>query len=469
MPIHIETIETTGLGDRSYLVHDGVSGFAVDPQRDIDRVLSAAAAVGVGIELVLETHIHNDYVSGGLQLARQTGAQYAGAAAEPVDFDRTGLAGGETITVGTLTVRALAAPGHTLHHLAYVVEQGGHPRAVFTGGSLLYGTVGRTDLDHRATPEALTRAQYRGVRGLVDGLPDDVSVHPTHGFGSFCSLAASSGSALSTVGEERRANIAFTASGEDDFVDQLLGGLTAYPRYYVHMGPQNRRGPSPIDLAPAAPLDTAELWRRIAAGEWIVDLRGRRAFAQGHIAGTVGVELGDQFATYLGWVLTWGAPLTLVGSAAEIAEAQRALARIGVDQLAGAATQPVTALAGDAALQGYPAVEMTAVQAGFEADRDVILDVRRRDEWRTGHIAGAVHIPLQDLLERLGEVPRRRLWVHCASGFRASIAASLLDRSGFDVVLIDDAFTNAAGAGLTMATVVPPDGSTAGSRRHVVV
>ncbi|GAC1571601.1 MAG: MBL fold metallo-hydrolase [Candidatus Dormibacteria bacterium] len=449
--MQIETIETPELGDRSYVVHDGGHAIVVDPQRDIDRVIEVAKRVGARIELVLETHIHNDYVSGGLALARAVGARYGVAAAEPVSFDRAAVTPGEPIQVGRLSVHAEEAPGHTLHHLAFVVETEGRPQAVFTGGSLLYGTVGRTDLDYRRTPDALTRAQYRGVRGLLDRLPSEVSIHPTHGFGSFCSSAASSGATESTIDKERRDNLASTCTDEELFVATILGGLTAYPRYYAQMGPANRRGAADPELAASTlqPIGDQELRERLEAGEWIVDLQNRRTYADGHLRGTVNMELSTNFSTYLGWVLPPGAPLTLVGTRDEISEAQRALVRIGLDHPAAALRQTSDELT-QPAVRGYHVVDFP--QAATEVDRGtgIILDVRRHDEWRSGHIHDAVHIPLPELLERLGEVPARRLWVHCASGYRASIAASLLDRSGYEVVLIDDDFDNAREAGFVI-------------------
>ncbi|GAC1341112.1 MAG: MBL fold metallo-hydrolase [Candidatus Dormibacteria bacterium] len=449
--MQIETIETPELGDRSYLVHDGARAIVIDPQRDFDRVIAVAERAGVHIDLVLETHIHNDYVSGGLALARAVGARYGVAAAEPVDFERAPIAPGESLQVGRLTVRAEEAPGHTLHHLAFVIDAEGGSRAVFSGGSLLYGTVGRTDLDYRRTPAELTRAQYRGVRRLPDILPTDVSIHPTHGFGSFCSSAASSGATSSTIGREREGNLVSTCPDEDSFVSTILDGLTAYPRYYAQMGPANRRGALDPALATSAPqpLGREELRARLQAGEWVVDLQGRRPYAARHLRGTVSMELSTNLTTYLGWVLPPNAPLTLLGSVDEISAAQRALVRIGLDR-------PAAALRGAAddlmemAPQTYRVVDFKAVATETNPRSDTVLDVRRHDEWRAGHIRDALHIPLPELLERLGEVPTGRLWVHCAGGFRASIAASLLSRSGYDVVLIDDEFTNVPQSGLLL-------------------
>ena len=447
----VVTIETPGLGDRSYLAHDGSAGVVIDPQRDIDRVLSAADAAGVTITHVLETHIHNDYVTGGLALARAAGAAYVVAAAEDVGFDRTGAQDGDEIASGALMMRVVATPGHTPGHLSYVLaDSGTGPVAVFTGGSMLFGAVGRTDLISPAETERLTRAQYRSVRRLADELGDHVAVYPTHGFGSFCSATPTSGGA-STIGAQRRANLALT-SDENTFVKDLLDGLNAYPSYYAHMGPANRRGPAAPELGMPRRADPAELRRRIDAGEWVVDLRQRRAFAANHISGTISLELGDPFATYLGWTMPWGQPLTLIGEREDqVADACRQLVRIGIDRLAAAATGPTHEMASGRTGR-YEVGDFPALAAGWPLAGRVVLDVRRPDEWRAGHLPGAVHIPFWELERRAAEVPAGQVWVHCASGFRAAIGASLLDRAGRQVVHVDDDWEHAAETGLPITT-----------------
>ena len=445
--LEILTIETTSLGDRSYIVIDGSAAAVIDPQRDIDRVLAEVERRELSVSLVVETHLHNDYVTGGLELSRRTGAAYILPRDDQVDFDHVGASDGESFAVGErLSLRAMHTPGHTPHHLSYVVVADGEPAAVFTGGSLLYGTVGRTDLIGTDATEELTRAQYRSARRLAAELPGNVSVHPTHGFGSFCSSASSSGSDSSTIAQERRTNIAFNTDDESQFVETLLEGLTAYPRYYAHMAPRNRKGPEAVDLSPPESVNPADLRARIHAGEWVVDLRERKAFAQSHLAGTINVEIGDSFVTYLGWTIRWGTPVTLIGDTAEeVAEAQRQLVRIGIDRPAGAATGGVEAWSAGGELRSYRSATFGDLAGEDPGSGLTVLDVRRQDEWDAGHIDGALHIPLDQLEDRTDEVPAERpVWVHCASGFRSSIAASLIDRAGLQVVAIHDDWEEAA-------------------------
>lgn len=443
--MEIITIETPALGDRSYVLVSGDEAAVIDPQRDIDRVEAVLADRGVRLSHVFETHVHNDYVTGGLELARRTGAAYVLAAADEVAYDRTGATDGDEFSVGSLVVRAVHTPGHTPTHLSYVVLEDGQPVAAFTGGSMLFGTVGRTDLISAEATEDLTRAQFQSVRRLSDELPGEVGVHPTHGFGSFCSSASTSGTDASTIGQERQSNLALTLDDEDTFVEKLLSGLTAYPRYYAHMAPINRAGPADVDLSAPEPVDPVEIRRRIHAGEWVVDLRSRTAFARGHLAGTVNLEVGDSFATYLGWTLRWGTPVTLVGDTAEqVAEAQRQMVRIGIDRPGGAADGGIDTWATGGDVRSYRTATFVDLADAREESSVVVLDVRRDDEWAEGRIDGAVHIPLHDLEAGLDKIPDGEVWVHCASGYRASIAASLLDRAGRTVVAIDDEWAAAA-------------------------
>jgi glyoxylase-like metal-dependent hydrolase (beta-lactamase superfamily II) len=460
--IEILQLDTPSLGDRSYLATDGTGALVVDPQRDIDRILALADGRGVQITHVFETHLHNDYLTGGLALARETGAAYHVSAADQVAFDRVPVSDGDLVEVTpSARIRVLATPGHTFTHLAYVLaDRTGDPVAVFTGGSLLFGATGRTDLLGAAHAAELARAQHASAARLAAMLPDRVGVLPTHGFGSFCAATPTASVSWSTIGQEKARNPALTL-GVDRFVAELLAGLDAYPAYYARMGPGNAAGPSAPDLSLPAQAGPAELCRRVEAGEWLVDLRSRRVFAAGHLAGSLGFELGDTLAAQLGWLLPAGTPVTLLGETAEqVAAAQRELARIGIDRPVAIATGKPEDWAAAEPLSSYPVADFAALAEARRARPVTVLDVRRDLEWAAGHIDGAVHIPLHELAGRLGEIPGGELggtagggaggavWVHCQTGYRSAVAASLLQASGRAVTAIDDEFGRAAEAGL---------------------
>ena len=444
----IEVIETAGLGDRSYLASDGDVAVVVDAQRDIDRILELVEARRLRVTHVVETHIHNDYVSGGLELAARTGAVYILPAGSGAEFEHRSVADGEVVEAGSMRLRAMHTPGHTHHHVCYVLEAaGGQIAGVFTGGSMLFGATGRTDLVNPEDTDALTHAQYHSVQRLARELPAETDVLPTHGFGSFCSATPTSGTS-STVGDQALVNPALTLP-EQEYVETLLAGLDVFPAYYVRMGPLNRRGPAPVDLSLPQRVDPPELRRRIEAGEWVVDLRERTAFAAGHLADSLNVELGTSFVTYLGWLYRYGAPLTLIGeNEQQILDARRELVRIGVDDLAGAAIGDVGALADGQPLRAYRVSDFSGLAAACAQRSVQILDGRRNDERAAGYVRGSQHIPLHELAERLDEVPHGDVWVYCGSGYRASIAASVLDRPGRHVVLIDDSYDTVAGTDL---------------------
>jgi hydroxyacylglutathione hydrolase len=446
--IDIISIDTPTLGDRGYLATDGEVALVVDAQRDFDRVTAVAADRGVTITHVLETHIHNDYVTGGYALARAVGAEYLVNAADPVTFSRTVVQDGDVIEIGGMRVRAISTPGHTFTHLSYAIGAADGAEAVFTGGSLLYGATGRTDLLGPDNTEELSRAQYDSVRRLARELPGTAVICPAHGFGSFCTASPAAAPATSapataapgpapTIEAQRPANPALTGT-KARFVADLLAGLDAYPAYYARMPSANITGRAAPDLSPPRPASPARLLARIEAGEWVVDLRPRTAFAQGHLAGTLNFEAGGSLATYLGWLIPWPVPLTLLGPSPEVvSDAQRELCRIGIDEIAAAASGSAGDWAGPAPLTSYRVATFRDLAASAGNGAVVVLDVRRRAEWQAGHLDGAITIPLHELAGRMAELPDGEIWVHCQTGYRAAIAASMLAASGRPVVLVD--------------------------------
>ncbi|MBA3552301.1 MAG: MBL fold metallo-hydrolase [Actinobacteria bacterium] len=441
MDVDLEVVVTPGLGDNSYLIASDGEAALVDPQRDVGRLLSLADARGASVRSILETHVHNDYVSGAFDASRATGAEIVAPADGNYAFPYRGVKEGDEIRVGALRLVAMETPGHTPEHTCYLLYDATDvPIGVFTGGSLMVGGAGRTDLLGPELTEQLTRFQYRTLRRL-SALPDGVEVLPTHGQGSFCGTGSGPKERTSTLREERGRNAALSAPDEESFIGQQLSGLLAYPTYYWNMAPINRAGPRPMsEISAPAALGPEEVQRRIDAGAWVVDARNRKEFALAHLPRSINIEVGNQFASYVGWIVTFNDPLVLVlpdPEAARLGEAATQLARIGYERVEGYLRGGIRAWEG-AGLEvrsfGTADIDdLCAAQAGGTPPR--VLDVRQEKEWDAGHIPGSRHIFVGDLPERVGEVPSGddELWVACASGQRASIAASILDREGVAV------------------------------------
>lgn len=458
--IDVVTIDTPNLGDRSYVVGRGGEAIVIDPQRDIDRVQEILDDQGWSVTHVLETHFHNDYVSGGLELAKVLGAEYVVPDGMSISFAATRVADSDELESGAGLVRVLHTPGHTPNHISFALNDGHEDVAVFTGGSLLFGSVGRPDLLGAELTEPLARAQWASMRTISADVTHSAQVYPTHGFGSFCSATATVGNA-STLAEQIATNPVFRVA-EDAFVAELIAGLDAFPAYYAHMGPANQAGAGPIDLSPPAQATAADIARRIAAGEWVVDLRHRRVFASDHVKGTLSFDVHGNAVTYLGWMIDWGTPITLLGADMdEVQSMQRELVRIGIDRPVAYATGTPSEWSSEAApVSGYPRVTHVDMAQALTVDPGLpMLDLRRNGEFDKGYVRGARHVPLHELRSRLDEVVEWAIdqggavWIYCGSGFRASIGASVLEAAGVPVVHVDDDFQNAEAAGLPI--VVP--------------
>lgn len=437
--MQVITLDIPHLGNRCHLVHDGSHALVVDPPRDLTAVEAAAEEAGVEIVAVADTHVHNDYLSGALGLARRRGADYLLSADEVVSFERVGVRDGDVVPVGGLDVEVLATPGHTRHHQSFLVRDrdGGAPGALFSGGSLLHGTVGRTDLVDDRLAHDLARHQWDSARRLGRLAPDTLLL-PTHGFGSFCAGAvATVQDGPVTIGDQLRTNPVLITDRER-FVADLVAGFGPVPAYYDHMAPLNRAGAGRSLPRPARPVTATEVTDAVLSGTWVVDLRSRASFADGHVPGTVNVEYGAQFATYVGWLVPWDDDLTLLcDDPADIASALHDLAAIGIDGPATHVLAPETPLTA-----WYRRADWTEFRDA--AGPVVVVDVRQRDEYDAGHLPGALHLPVQDVEVRGRELPSGELWVHCRSGYRAGIAASVLHRMGRSVVHVDDTWDRVA-------------------------
>lgn len=434
--LEIRTLTTPGLGDNTFVAsYDGM-GFVVDPQRDTDRFVDVLGATGVELRYVLETHMHNDYVSGGLALAQRVGAELVLPAGSGAAFPFSPAFHLEDLTVGDLTIRPLHTPGHTPEHISYLFSIDGAPQAVFSGGSLLVGAAGRTDLLGMDRAESLGLLQHASIHRLA-ALGDRVGLYPTHGSGSFCT-ASEAGPATSTIGAERASNPVLSFAEPAEFVRHQLAGLQPYPSYYAFMGPINVAGPPPLPDRTVPRLSTGDVREAMEAGVEVVDCRPKQAFAEAHIPRTWGIELGSDFATWVGWLLPFGKPLILIveDDPAE-REALTALARIGFDQVSGVIVGLDDWVAAGHSVVSHGTVTARQFLGLVDADTQV-LDVRAPNEWETGHREGSLHVYLPDLVHELPPQidPERAVYVGCSTGHRASTAAGVLRDAGYDPVVM---------------------------------
>jgi hydroxyacylglutathione hydrolase len=429
----IHTLVDEGLGNSSYLLDLGDGrALVVDPSRDPDPYLAEARRHGLTVAFTAETHLHADFVSGSRELAAH-GAVILGSASAGRTFPHRGLGDGDEVDLGGLTLRAVATPGHTPEHLAYLILDGTEPVAVFSGGSLLVGSVARTDLVGPDRTEELARAMYRSIRERLLAMPDDLPVYPTHGAGSFCAAPAQS-DRTTTIGRERAANPLLAAPDEEAFVARLMAGLGTYPAYFSRLAEINRNGPRVLGALPALPrLDAGDVRRLAAEGAEIVDVRPVADFAGGHIPGAVSIPLRPVFGTWLGWVVPAGRRLVFVaGAGQDRADLVRQALKVGYEDLAGELD------GGMAAWRAAGGEERRiAVVASRDLSDPTIVDVRQASEYAAGHLPGALPVELGALTEST-PLPCGPLTLMCGHGERAMTAASLLERDGWsDLTVVE--------------------------------
>ena len=437
------------LAQASYLIGCQAHGTALvmDPSRVIAPYLKTAAAEGLRITAVAETHIHADFVSGLRELAAATGATAHLSGCGPAEWqyqfrdapNTVVLADGGEIRIGNVVVKAVHTPGHTPEHLSFLVTDGAtaaDPIGILSGDFVFVGDVGRPDLLEKAahvanTAELGARQLYRSL-GWFKTLPDHLQVWPGHGAGSACGKGLGA-MPQSTVGYERRYGWAFGAGSEEEFIRQVLADQPEPPRYFGRMKQVNRDGPPVLGQLPVPPpLTAASLTNLLTDGAIVVDTRSTVDFAAGHWAGTINIPLSKNFTTYAGSLLPYDQPLHFLLENLEVesvATLVRSLVSIGLDRIAG--------VGGTAAMEGVgrPREILRQVSvgalAGLPSEGAVVIDVRNRSEWNGGHLPGARLIPLPELTDRLEEIPAdRQVVVHCQSGGRSSVAASVLLAAG---------------------------------------
>ena len=417
----ISVVVDAGLGNCSYVVDLGDGrALVVDPERDPRPYLDDAERRGIRIGLTAETHLHADFVSGSRELAAR-GATVVAARAASLEHPHHGLAGGETLDLGGLTLEAIETPGHTPEHLAYLLRDGSRPVALFSGGSLLVGAVARTDLIAPDATEDLARSLWRSIQERLLVLPDDLAVYPTHGAGSFCSVAPG-GERVTTIGRERATNPLLAAPDEDTFVARLLASFGTFPSYFLELREVNRRGPHVYGEYPAlAPLDAITAQGILDDGAALVDVRPVEAFAAGHLPGSLSIPLRPEFASWLGWLLGRDRSLVFVADADQDRdELVRQCLGIGYENLAGELVGGVDAWVA----RGLPVATVALV--GPDEARGTMVDVRQRSEFAAGHVPGALNLELGDLAAHASALPAGPVTVMCGHGERAMSAASIL-------------------------------------------
>jgi len=442
--VYFEQFFVEGLGHASYLIASDRTKEAVvvDPRRDIQAYVEAAQRHGFEVRYVLETHNHNDFVSGAHALATCLGAEHVASAAAGLQFPYRPVRDGDELQVGELRIRVLETPGHTPEHLSYVVidtSRADEPFLVFSGGDLLVGAVGRPDLLGRELGERLAPRLYDSLHQKLLPLGDHVIVMPTHGGGSLCGRGIA-GTRFTSIGYERRFNQALQQPTREAFVAAVLGGNPGIPTYYARMRPTNQRGPAPFQPPEPRPLPPHEVQHLAGHGAIVLDARANVAFGGAHVPGALNVPLGAMFATWVGWLVPADVPLVLVLDRDEDwAEATTALGRIGYERFAGYAQFGMAAWV-EAGLPVERVEQLSVHELRRRLDADPwaqVLDVRMDSEWAEGHVARAVHAPLGDLPKLLDTLPldrARPVAVMCGSGYRSSIGTSLLKQRGFTTV-----------------------------------
>lgn len=435
------------LAHASYMLASEGEAVVVDPQRDVELYLKAAADHGLIIRHIFESHLHADFVSGHRELAARTGATIYMGAQAGATFPHVPVADGFELKFGHASIRVLETPGHTPESICMVVtdgitdeEKSPAPWAVLTGDTLFIGDVGRPDLSPRHTPAQLAALLYDSLHGKLLKLPDSVLVYPAHGAGSLCGKNMRA-ERSSTIGTERLTNYALQIKSREEFVAQLTSNLPARPEYFLKDAEINRTGASALsDLPPLRPIAPAELKTMLAAGEIALDVRPNDEFAAAHVPGSVNIALGGQFASWAGTVLGLSAhPVLVASSEAQLEEARLRLTRVGIEALNGyldgglAAWQqaglPV------ATIEQITAAELDTLTKSKTNDVQV-LDVRREPEWDAGHIENASWWPLDNFKVSPPELNHDApVAVHCKGGYRSMIASSLLQRAGFKHVI----------------------------------
>jgi len=431
------------LAHASYLLGDEPSSTAiiVDPQRDIQQYLADAAKFGLHIRHVFLTHFHADFVAGHLELRDHCGATVHLGGRAQAEYTFVAMKDGDTLDFPGLRLQVLETPGHTIESISILVfdllNDPAKPHAVLTGDTLFIGDVGRPDLRASLGWSAndLGAHLYDSLHKKLLPLPDPTLVYPAHGAGSLCGKKLSSDT-VSSLGDQRRFNYALQPMSKEEFIRLVTADQPDAPPYFTYDAILNTRERATLDRnleEVLHPIDLAEVLRMGDAGSQILDVRDPTEYAKGHLAGSINIGLSGQYATWAGTVLDRAKPIVIIAEPGREHEAALRLGRIGFDHVKGYLNGGMAALAERPDLV-WPTERASAPMIAEElasSNPPLLLDIRTPREWATRHIDGSMNVPLNHLQERIAEIPRdRRIAVHCAGGYRSSIAASILHQYG---------------------------------------
>jgi hydroxyacylglutathione hydrolase len=460
----IERFEVPGLAQYSYIVSANGRAVVIDPVRDVERYMEYVSSKGLILTHILESHIHADFAAGSTALAEATGAELALSSYDQGELYRyamphRSLRDGDCIEVGSVRLQVLHTPGHTPEHLSFLLfdteRSKSVPMALFSGDFLFVGSLGRPDLLGEAAKQGLAHELFRSLHERIAALPDGVAIYPGHGAGSLCGSGMSE-RAESTLGYERATNPLF-ALDEASFVREILASVPPMPTYYPRMKQLNASGASSVSNVPGGrALSIGEVAGLAENGDVILlDLRRAEAFGGAHIRGAINIGAGQNLSLWSGWLLDSKLRIVLVGNSGDQEASRRALVRVGLDRIEGYLDGGMTAWI-DSGRDFVGTLQISVRQVSqCAADALVldvlVLDVRSETEWSTGHIAGAMHIMLGDLGQQWNTLPSGRSIVTvCGSGYRSSIAASLLQQRG-----IPDVSSMAGGMGAWQRQQLP--------------
>ena len=456
-PVQVERFYLGCLAHASYMIASQGVAAVIDPQRDVEIYIQAAAEKGWAIEHIVETHLHADFVSGHRELAEQTGARIYLGADSGAQFAHVAVQDGDEIEFGECSLRFLQTPGHTLESICILMKDAGDPARpgeLFTGDTLFVGDVGRPDLSGTHTSQQLAELLYMSLHEKLLALPDDTRIWPAHGSGSLCGRQMGSESS-STIGEQRRSNYALRAPSMEEFVHLLTDNLPAAPEYFAQDVALNRQGAAPLSGLPLpAALSASDVLRLQDQGAVVVDTRPITQFAAAHVPGSIHIALTGQYASWAARILGLGTTLVIVGEDPDnVREAQLRLARVGIEKVLGYLEDGVAGwIRSGLALESIPQItaQDLAELLKNEPEHVAVVDVRESSEREGGMIEDSHWIPLGKLSKKTPEIdPRKLLVVHCRSGYRSSIATSLLRREGFrDVANLIGGFDAWKSAGL---------------------